>query len=284
MIMFSKEIVQIIQKHSKNNPYTIKQINSNVQNILEELLNLRYDLYRMLKQSLDNSKLSDDLCADITLLNKEIENIKSLLVESDNTDQLATEEENDDDIPSIDIYSVIVLKNTYKCLSNHNTKDLMGKIPVLNKQGKLTYKKVNISYCFDCKEFKMLKSDYLSIKDHIMCQVIDKTDEYLNNPKNSYNGWNQQSKINQYGYNVNSQRNLSIQQRQTILASLIEAEIVKKCNIINHIEWMIQTHEKIPTHKQAIQKWKEDLEFVKNYKIGNLPSVIVEQLILKYKK
>lgn len=130
----------------------------------------------------------------------------------------------------------------------------------------------------------MLKSDYLLIKDHIMCQVIDKTDEYLTSSKNSYNGWNQQSKINQYGYNVNSQRNLSSQQRQTILASLIEANIVDRMDIINHIEWTIQNHEKRPTHKQAVQKWKEDVEFVKNYKNGNLSNVIIEQLILKYRR
>ncbi len=281
--MISKEIIQILQKYSKTNSYTIKQINSNLQNIIEELLNLRYDLYRLLKQSIDDNKFSDDLCADITLLNKEIENIKLLFIMPDDIEQPVSEEV-DNDIPPIDFYSVIVLSNTYKCSSNHNTKDLIGKIPVLNKQGVLTYKKVNISYCFDCEQFTMLKSDYLLIKDHIMCQVIDKTEEYLTSSRNNYNGWNQQSKINQYGYNVNSQRNLSSQQRQTILASLIEADIVKRNIIINHIEWMIQTNEKRPTHKQAIQKWKEDVEFVKNYKIGNLSNVIIEQLILKYKK
>lgn len=282
--MISKETIQIIQKYSKNNFYTVKQINSNLQNILEELLNLRYDLYRMLKQSLDNSKFSDDLCSDITLLNKEIENIKSLLAISDNTNQSSEETNDDNGIPSIDIYSVIVLSNTYKCSSNHNTKDLIGKIPILNRQGRLTYKKVNISYCFDCKQFTMLKSDYLSIKDHIMCQVIDKTDEYSKNSKNNYNGWNQQSIISQYGYNVNSQKNLSSQQRQTILASLIEADVLNRNDIINHIEWIIQNHENRPTHRQAIQKWKEDVEFVKNYKTGDLSNVIIEQLILKYKK
>lgn len=40
-----------------------------------------------------------------------------------------------DTIPPIDIYTVIVLSNTLKCSSNHKTKDLLAKIPVLDENG-----------------------------------------------------------------------------------------------------------------------------------------------------
>ena len=92
-----------------------------------------------------------------------------------NSTNVILNKEKYDEIPPIDIYSAIVLSNTLNCSSNHKTKDLVAKIPVLNEDGEISYLKINASYCFDCKRFTILKSDFLAIKDIIICKVIDET-------------------------------------------------------------------------------------------------------------
>lgn len=278
--MLSNEVIQMIQKYQKNNAYEIEKIFSNLQDIVEQLDTIRFDLTRMFKKSIDDNKFPDDLCADIALLNQEIKIIRSLLKNTDNFH----EEEYETNVLDINFYSVIVLSNTYKCSSEHQTKDLVGRIPILDQHGKLTYKEVNLSYCYSCKKITMLRSDFNRIHENIMCKIVDETSILQETQNDSFGTLNKEHLIKQYGYNVQAKKNLSSKQRQIILATLIEADILNRREIINHIEWTMQNHKNKPSSQQAIRKWTEDIEFVRNYKIGSLPSVFVDNLILKYKK
>ena len=186
-------------------------------------------------------------------------------------------------IPPIDIYSVIVLSNTLNCSSNHNTDDLIAKIPVLNEDGEISYLKINASYCYDCKRFTILKSDFMAIKDIVMCKVIDETSDYSNDSENEFDMEQRRSILFQYGYNVQTKKNLSEKQRHIILSSIIEAQIMHRRDVINHINTLIERGSKIPSWNNATQKWKEDKQFVSEYKSDTLPEVIFSNIILKYK-
>lgn len=188
-----------------------------------------------------------------------------------------------DAIPPIDIYSVIVLSNTLNCSANHNTDDLIAKIPVLNEDGEISYLKINASYCYDCKRFTILKSDFIAIKDIVMCKVIDETSDYSNNSENEFDFEQRRSILFQYGYNVQTKKNLSEKQRHIILSSIIEAQIMNRRDVINHINTLIDRGSKIPSWSNATQKWKEDKQFVSEYKSDTLPEVIFNNIILKYK-
>lgn len=192
-------------------------------------------------------------------------------------------EEKYDEIPLINIYSVIVLSNTLNCSTNHKTKDLLAKIPVLNEDGEISYLKINASYCFNCKRFTILKSDFISIKDIIMCKVIDETSDYSNMVNNYFEIEQKKSILFQYGYNVQTKKNLSEIQRHIILSSIIEAQIMNRRDVINHINTLIERGSKIHSWNNATQKWKEDKQFVSEYKSDSLPEVIFSNIILKYK-
>jgi len=188
-----------------------------------------------------------------------------------------------DEIPLIDIYSVIVLSNTLKCSSNHRSKDLVAKIPVLNESGQIIYIKISASYCFDCERFTILKDEFNAIKDVVMCKVIDETTEGQSNNCDMEMG-QKQSILYNYGYNVQTKKNLSGQQRRIILSSVIEANIMNRRDVINHISTLIERGSKISSWKDATQKWKTDRKFVTEYQKDCLPEVIFNNIILKYRK
>lgn len=201
-----------------------------------------------------------------------------------NETNIVLNEEKYNAIPPIDIYSVIVLSNTLNCSSNHNTDDLIAKIPVLNEDGEISYLKINASYCYECKRFTILKNDFTAIKDIIMCKVIDETSDHLNNPENEFDIEQKRSILFQYGYNVQTKKNLSELQRHIILSSIIEAQIMNRRDVINHINTLIDRGSKISSWNNATQKWKEDKKFVSEYKSDTLPEVIFNNIILKYRK
>lgn len=192
-----------------------------------------------------------------------------------------------DSIPQIDIYTLIVLSNTLKCSSNHDTKDIIAKLPVLNEYGQISYINVNASYCSTCNRYTILKEDFNAIAGIVTCKVVDETVSYVNNNNNSgieIEIENKQSILAQYGYNVQTKKDLSEQQRHIILSSIIEAQIMSRREVIDHISTLIERGSKIPNWKFATQKWKEDRQFVSKYQSDYLPEVVFNNIILKYRK
>ena len=188
-------------------------------------------------------------------------------------------------IPEIDIYSLIVLSNTLKCSSNHNTKDILAKIPVLDEKGQIFYVARNASYCPTCNRFTMLKEDFDGIRGIVTCKVIDETQQsHTNLYNNDFDSEQSKSVLTQYGYNVQTKNNISKEQRQIVLASIIEAQIMSRREIMDHISILIERGSKIKSWNLATQKWKEDREYIASYDSGNLPEVIFDKIILKYKK
>lgn len=188
-------------------------------------------------------------------------------------------------IPQINIYTLIVLSNTLKCSFSHETKDIVAKLPTLNEYGQISYINVNASYCPTCNRFTILKDDFNAIKDIVTCKVIDETMSYSENSNSSEIEIEQkQSILAQYGYNVQTKKDLSEQQRHIILSSIIEAQIMSRREVIDHITTLIERGTKIPNWKIATQKWKEDRQFVSEYQSDNLPEVVFNNIILRYRK
>lgn len=53
-------------------------------------------------------------------------------------------------------------------------------------------------------------------------------------------------------------------------------------DIVNHLTTLIERGSKIPNWKAATSKWKQDRDFVSDYKLGDLSSVIFDNVIKKY--
>lgn len=186
-------------------------------------------------------------------------------------------------IPPIDIRSVLVLKSTLKCFS-HRTETFLAQIPILDEDGNIFYHSLDASYCFECNRYTILEDDFNAIKDIILCKIVD--DTYINNQEssNNFNIEKDCSVLKYYGYNVQTKKSISKQQRHIILSSLIESGIMSRRQVIDHIKVLIQRGSKIPSWREATQKWKDDIEFVNTYKIEDLPKVVFDKIVLKYKK
>lgn len=72
-----------------------------------------------------------------------------------------------------------------------------------------------------------------------MCQVIDKTPEYLSKNKSSYSAT--ESRVHSLGYNVIKQGyNYSFEQRKIILANIIENYGISQHEILSMIDAILQ--------------------------------------------
>ena len=186
-------------------------------------------------------------------------------------------------VPDSDIFTVVVVSNTLPCSSKgHKTKDVLAKFPALNENGDLKYIELAASYCFNCNRFTVLKDSFNSIQDRIMCKVIDETSESKTDKPDEIEIEQRSSILFYYGYNVQTKKNISEKQRQIILSSVIEAQLMERRDIINHLTTLIDRGSKIPSWKIATQKWRQDREFVSNYKLGDLPPVIFDKVIKRY--
>ncbi len=86
-------------------------------------------------------------------------------------------------------------------------------------------------------------------------------------------GMEEESIFRIYGYSVSKTVGLSKQQRQAILAKMIDFGIVTKWQTINFLEGMSSLAEKKASMKDAIQKWGEDLLFIHEYQKQGLPEI-----------
>lgn len=277
--MFPEELMSIIYKYKSNNQSQIQNIYDNLCEIILSLKRIRdniaSDLYEMLAS--DDITDTSDIINDINKLKEQILYIQSFTSKESSTAKKT--------IPDIDIYTIIVLSNTLKCSSSHNIIDIVAKLPVLNEHGEISYINKNASYCSTCNRFTILKEDFNTIKDVIMCKVIDETISYYeNNCSSDMEIMQKNSILSQYGYNVQARKDLSEQQRHIILSSIIEAQILTRREVIDHITTLIDRGSKIPNWKSATQKWKDDRQFVSEYHSDSLPEVIFNSIILKYKK
>lgn len=75
-----------------------------------------------------------------------------------------------------------------------------------------------------------------------------------------------ESFLHEYGYNVNATNNLSAKERQYRLCEIVDLQHMSVGEIVTHIDWCIRQHTK--KDKLACKKWKEDKEFIMNYKVN----------------
>ena len=80
--------------------------------------------------------------------------------------------------------------------------------------------------------------------------------------------WAEKSPLMLAGYSVSATKGYSDEKRRKILSVIIENGIVEKHEVIKYINFFISTKKNQLRYKEAISKWNKDLEFVRNYKIG----------------
>lgn len=281
--MFPEEIVKILQKYQSEVSEEISNINLAIDRIKDGLNSVNSVLIDEFSTFAKNTGTKNvdkekELFDDSQALRNYISNINRIQYVYKPTS------ENDKILNNkLDIFDIIVLNNTIKCsYSGHKTKDMKINLPVLYEDGKVEYVSLLSSYCEDCKRYTILKNDFKNINGVILCQIIDETSISKQTDTDEFSIVQKESPLYKYGYNVNSQSNLSDKQRHIILSSVIEANILNRRQIIDHLTTLIERGSKIPNWKEATNKWKQDKYYVEKYKTENLPNVIFDKIILKY--
>lgn len=179
----------------------------------------------------------------------------------------------------------VVLSHNKKCIhEEHHIYNVQAVLKILKNNNVIDFT-VPAVYCKECNQYIILKSDFKSVqqKGILLCQVIDKTPEYISKHKNSCS--TTESRIHSLGYNVIKQGyNYTFTQRKIILANIMENYNISKHEILSIIDKNIARKINLPNYSEAVVKWKKDREFVSNYKTGNVPEVIIDEIIIGKRK
>lgn len=179
--------------------------------------------------------------------------------------------------------TAIVLNNNRKCTNeNHHIQDIQAKLRIaLNPSGKIVNYNIPAAYCKICDAYFVLKKDFKRAKEYgvILCPVIDRTKIYATSFKAEYQIGNE-SRIHHLGYNVKKGNGLTDSQRHVVLANIVENTDISKYEITSNINRCISQHKKQPNYSESVKNWKNDLEFINNYELGDMPEVIINKVII----
>ena len=87
----------------------------------------------------------------------------------------------------------------------------------------------------------------------------------------------------QYAYHVGKNSDLTEKQRRTILALLLDSNIVSKVKIISLLNYFISMRENSKNdYSQAISDWESDIRFVSNYKLDEKNQILLKVIRSKW--
>ena len=128
-------------------------------------------------------------------------------------DEIGTEESR----YGISFEDFVVRSNIFRCNKNHELEFIQALISVLKYNGEVSNEIVSAGFCKHCNCYFILERDYLRLRNlglPLCRQITEKA--YRENGDELFNGegLNPQSVLNQIGYNVNANEDLSNTQRQ----------------------------------------------------------------------
>ncbi len=187
------------------------------------------------------------------------------------------EEENDysiDDASQSDVEltlrDFVVISNRHECISkNHGMQKVRAILSFVYKNGEVEEHWLPAFHCRDCREYYLHEYDYLRAKGDTglpLCRVVhEKQYKQRNQGRQSdYSNLAERSILHLYGYNVRKAENLSEAQRRVILDRIIANKVLNLFKVKSHIVWLIRCRERNHLMADAVSRWKEDLEYLKN--------------------
>lgn len=182
--------------------------------------------------------------------------------------------------------TAIVLNDNRKCTNgNHTIIDLNAKLRIAQPNSKVINHTIPAAYCEICDTYFFLIKDYKIAKTYgvILCPAIDMTRQN-NNRKNRNTLSTSESRIHQLGYKVKHGNGYTKEQRQLILANILENTNISKHEIESCILRPMMQHKNQLNYSDAVMVWKQDLEFIKSYKLGEIPKVIIDKVLIGKRK
>ena len=167
----------------------------------------------------------------------------------------------------------VVMRRPVSCINKgHDIEDITAGIFVLDRNGQLGLIRKSASYCRSCDKYFIDRWQFDELRNYgiPLCQIIN---EYVHSTDNYtgdyFDSLNAESILKQAGYNVNSEDNLSETQRRYVLSFLVESGICTKSKIIAHLTWLIDSRCGSSAMANAVDKWKKDRDYIRNYRLGD---------------
>lgn len=165
-------------------------------------------------------------------------------------------------------------KNNY-----HKIKKIKVDIPVVQKDSKVVVQQIDAYYCETCNLHFITDEDYKNISScgFMLHQHMTLKDykEYVKNMENGFAELNKESFLKRHGYSVSKQDGLNDNERQSILAYIIETSKLgisennwDRGKIIWFLNHQIDMHPQA-NFESAREKWSRDLDFLEDYSHNN---------------
>lgn len=215
---------------------------------------------------------------------KTIPRIRSL---SQKIDQLIRRDEGElcVGLPSVEIKhtDVVVVTQSFVCHDqNHAVKPLRGIVQILTPNNEQMSYEIYVGYCKACNRYYVFRNSFdIMLKvGKPLCAVYygDKRIE-----ENQYVPfkYKSQSVLNAMGYNVGLSNDLSAETRQSILVDALQKGMFDVHDLLNFLNWLINTRKTQSKYKEAVRKWTEDVKFVENYEKGKRDVVEIDAITVK---
>ena len=124
---------------------------------------------------------------------------------------------------------------------------------------------LNVNFCTECKKFFMSYATYQHYRDRygvilgnlkmIKREDFDGCEDCLA----------EESRLHLCGYSVAEKEGLSATERQRIISFVISRDVMKKDEVISHLNWLIDTHRNRHHMATAVAKWNQDLSYALQY-------------------
>lgn len=178
---------------------------------------------------------------------------------SDSIDGIGYEEVN-----RLSKHDFLIRTTKYCCVEyGHTLERVTAIVNVLTARG-VESKEVDAMYCRECDEYYISEFEFELVKRYgTLCHKVLTEDEYLKVRRN-FDSWSDKSILSSYGYSANEKDNLSDQERQRILAFIIENDIATTDRVLSFLEWLVRNRG--GRCYMACEKWKRDIAFVRKYK------------------
>ena len=171
----------------------------------------------------------------------------------------------------INQYVLFVYKNTIDC-REHNHHFVPTTAALLGKHEKRVV--LDVYYCLDCGKLFINYVDYKDYRD-IYGYLIGNIqfDEKSKSGKTDTGTLAEESTLKLCGYDVNAKHALKESERHHIISKLLDKGIMPKTEIKKYLRHFIRFNGKKTGNAQAVEKWRDDLEFTLHYKINKQPTV-----------
>lgn len=192
----------------------------------------------------------------------------------------------------IDAHDFIVrsFSTVFRCRNKgHVLKDVRATFKTITKKGIIATIEIPAGYCPQCNMYFILESTYHRIKQCgiPICRMIDEKKYITNGIYNSanYSNFAQESVLMQFGYTVSQVEDLQMIQRRALLATIVDYNVLTKNEVVSYLDYFIKyrKNQKNPDgslkYGLAIDKWKNDREFISKYKIGTYTEVAMKRII-----